>query len=72
MRCPAGEPAKIWKIKPSLTVAWTVEEISFDDPPADNGHVQGMWKRFMYVPSLKSVVWVDNATSPVYGVRVVY
>ena len=39
------------------------------DTVAPKDNYQGMWKRFMYVPPLKCVMWVDDINGAVYAYR---
>lgn len=74
VRAAQGHRQKIWKILPPksdlLVNVWQVEEIVMEGAtvlPKDNG--QGMWKRLMYAPSMKCLLWVDDTHGPVYAYR---
>lgn len=74
VRTASGNRQQIWRINPPssnyLAKPWIVEEIHMKGAtvgPKGNG--QGMWKRLMYAPPLKSVIWVDDIQGPVYAYR---
>jgi hypothetical protein len=49
---------------------WAVEEITMRGVKvAAKNNGQGMWKRFMYVPPLKCLMWVDDIKGAVYAYR---
>ncbi|MBM3342586.1 MAG: hypothetical protein FJY56_10830 [Betaproteobacteria bacterium] len=74
VRTAAGHRQKIWKVVPPksnfLASPWQVEEIVMQGAtvaPNDNG--QGLWKRLMYAPPMKCLLWVDDTRGPVYAYR---
>lgn len=74
VRMASGHRQNIWKIVPpetgNLFRAWRIEQIHMTGVTVatqDNG--QGMWKRLMYAPSLKCLLWVDDIHGPVYAYR---
>ena len=74
VRTAAGHRQKIWKITPPksnyLRSAWIVDEITMRGSAViGEGNPQGMWKRFMYVPPLKCLMWVDDIKGGVYAYR---
>ena len=74
VRTASGHRQKIWRIVPPksnyLQGKWVVEEITMrGDVVAGKDNPQGMWKRFMYVPPLKCLMWVDDIKGAVYAYR---
>ena len=74
VRTASGHRQKIWKLIPPklnyLAQAWVVEEITMGGRTVSaKDNPQGMWKRFMYAPTLKCLVWVDDRSGPVYAYR---
>lgn len=74
VRMADGDRQTIWKLQPPasnyLARSWTVTKITMAGVTvAAVGHVQGMWKRFMYVPRLKCLMWVDDIKGAVYAYR---
>jgi len=72
--CEGGNTQKVWKLQPPasnyLTSAWTATEIVMGgDTVAAKENLQGMWKRFMYAPPLKCLIWVDDIRGAVYAYR---
>ena len=74
VRTSSAHRQKMWKITPPksnyLASTWTVEEINMGGVTvAEKGNGQGMWKRLMYAPPLKCLIWVDDVQGPVYAYR---
>jgi len=74
VRTASGHRQKIWRITPpesrSTQGTWAVEEITMRGGLVDGkDNPQGMWKRFMYVPPLKCLMWVDDIKGAVYAYR---
>ena len=74
VRMAAGFRQTIWKLTPPkssyLTRAWAVEKTDMGGATVGaTDHPQGMWKRFMYAPPLKCLIWVDDVKGAVYAYR---
>ncbi len=74
IRTASENRQKIWKVIPPvsnyLTAGWEIQEITMDGVQvAVKSNENGMWKRLMYVPPLKCLVWVDDIRGPVYAYR---
>lgn len=74
VRTSSAHRQKIWKLIPPksdyLTNPWIVEELTMKGVTVGaKDNRQGMWKRFMYAPPLKCLIWVDDINGPVYAYR---
>ena len=74
VRMSLGHRQTLWKLTPPrsdyLSEPWVVAEITMRGHAVPAvGHGQGMWKRFMYAPALKCLLWVDDVRGAVYAYR---
>lgn len=74
VRTSSAHRQKIWKLIPPksnyLANAWVIEEINMSGIAVSaKDNRQGMWKRFMYAPPLKCLLWVDDIHGAVYAYR---
>lgn len=71
----------LWKLTPpaavssahdpeALALDWTVEAITMGGATAPASTVQGIWKRFMWIPAAECLVWCDSPAAQWVAYRV--